>query len=91
MKDQAILGHGTGVAMSPYQTKLMGEFNAALKVVIANRNYKKIAAKCFEFDVCGKQVARRRAQRLTHRSGMGGQILPVPIGSLAPTRFAPVQ
>jgi arginine/ornithine transport system substrate-binding protein len=54
MKDQAILGYGTGAAMRKNDTKLMAEFNAALKAVLANGTYKKIADKYFDFDVYGK-------------------------------------
>jgi lysine-arginine-ornithine-binding protein len=54
MKDQVILGYGTGAAMRKNDTKLKGEFNAALKTVHANGTYKKISAKYFDFDVYGK-------------------------------------
>jgi lysine-arginine-ornithine-binding protein len=54
MKDQVILGYGTGAAMRKNDTTLKGEFNAALKTVHTNGTYKKIAAKYFDFDVYGK-------------------------------------
>lgn len=54
LKDPVILGYGTGVGMRKADTKLMAQFNAALKVIHANGSYKKIAAKYFSFDVYGK-------------------------------------
>ncbi|QDL55382.1 transporter substrate-binding domain-containing protein [Rhodoferax aquaticus] len=54
LKDQTILGYGAGAAMRQSDTKLMSEFNAALKTVRANGTYKKIADKYFDFDVYGK-------------------------------------
>jgi lysine-arginine-ornithine-binding protein len=54
MKDQLILGYGTGVALRKEDDKLRGEFNAALKTVRTNGTYKKIADKYFDFDVYGK-------------------------------------
>lgn len=54
LKDQAILGYGSGAALRKNDTKLLGEFNGALKAVIANGTYKKIAANYFKFDVYGK-------------------------------------
>ena len=54
MKDQVILGYGTGVAMRKGDDKQRSEFNAALKTVRANGSYKKIADKYFDFDVYGK-------------------------------------
>lgn len=54
MKDQVILGYGTGAAMRQNDVKLKTEFNTALKAVHANGTYKKIADKYFDFDVYGK-------------------------------------
>ena len=54
MKDQVILGYGTGVAMRKGDDKLRSEFNSALKTVRVNGSYKKIADKYFDFDVYGK-------------------------------------
>lgn len=54
LKDPAVLGYGTGVAMRKKDTQLKAEFNAALKAVHANGTYKKIADKYFDFDVYGK-------------------------------------
>ena len=54
LKDPVILGYGTGAGMRKSDTKLMAQFNAALKTIHANGNYKKIADKYFSFDVYGK-------------------------------------
>nr|WP_315187682.1 transporter substrate-binding domain-containing protein [uncultured Albidiferax sp.] len=54
LKDPAVLGYGTGVAMRKKDTQLRTEFNAALKAVHANGTYKKIADKYFDFDVYGQ-------------------------------------
>lgn len=54
LKDPVILGYGTGAGMRKSDTKLMGQFNAALKTLHANGSYKKIAAKYFSFDVYGQ-------------------------------------
>jgi len=54
LKDPVILGYGTGAGMRKSDTKLMVQFNAALKTIHANGTYKKIADKYFSFDVYGK-------------------------------------
>lgn len=54
MKDQAILGYGTGAALRKKDAKLLAEFNAALKAVRSNGTYKKIADRYFDFDVYGQ-------------------------------------
>ena len=54
LKDPVILGYGTGAGMRKSDTKLMSQFNAALKTLHANGSYKKIAAKYFSFDVYGQ-------------------------------------
>lgn len=55
LNDPVILGYGTGAGMRKSDTKLMAEFNAALKTIHANGSYKKIADKYFSFDVYGKK------------------------------------
>lgn len=54
LKDPVILGYGTGAGMRKSDTKLMSQFNTALKTIHANGSYKKIADKYFSFDVYGK-------------------------------------
>jgi lysine-arginine-ornithine-binding protein len=54
LKDPVILGYGAGAAMRKSDTKLMAEFNGALKAVIANGTYKKLAGNYFKFDVYGQ-------------------------------------
>ena len=54
MKDQAILGYGTGVALRKQDSQLKAELNAAIKAVHANGTYQKIAGRYFDFDVYGK-------------------------------------
>jgi lysine-arginine-ornithine-binding protein len=54
LKDEVVLGYGTGAAMRKADVKLRSEFNAALKTVRGNGSYKKIADKYFDFDVYGK-------------------------------------
>ena len=54
LKDQVVLGYGTGAAMRKNDATLHAEFNRALKAVRANGTYQKIAGKYFDFDVYGK-------------------------------------
>lgn len=53
LKDQVVLGYGTGAAMRKQDTQLKTEFNAALKTIRVNGTYQKIADKYFDFDVYG--------------------------------------
>ena len=54
LKDQVVLGYGTGAAMRKQDAQLRAEFNSAIKTVRSNGTYKKIADKYFDFDVYGK-------------------------------------
>lgn len=54
LKDQAVLGYGTGAAMRKQDVQLKTAFNDAIKTVRSNGSYKKIADKYFDFDVYGQ-------------------------------------
>lgn len=54
LKDQVVLGYGTGAAMRKQDAQLRADFNTAIKTVRSNGTYKKIADKYFDFDVYGK-------------------------------------